>query len=212
LKYGKKVSDAVIRRMPRYYRYLSILMEMGIYKVSSKDLGKRLGITSLQVRQDFLCFEGCGLPGYGYDVEFLHRKIGEILGLDKQRQMIIVGAGGLGRALAKHKDFKKNGFSVTAVFDIKSELIGKTINDHEIMHLSQLPDFMENSHVDIAALTVQDNFGREVAAFVTSLGIRAIWNFVPIELNLPEDVIVENIHLIDSLAILGYNLANRILC
>jgi len=212
VKYEKPISGMVIRRLPRYYRYLSILLEMGISKVSSKDLGNRMGITTSQVRQDFFCLGGYGLQGYGYDVEFLHSEIGKILGLDKQRQIIIIGAGSLSHALLRHKGFNISGFTVTAVFDIKSELIGKTINDYEISHLNQLSDFLANNEVDIAVLAVPENYGREVATFVTSLGIKAIWNFVPIELNMPEDVIVENIHLIDSLVVLGYNLENKTNC
>jgi len=182
---------------------------MGISKISSKDLGNRMGITSSQVRQDFSCFGGYGLQGYGYDVEFLHQEIANILGLNTVRHMIIIGAGSLGTALAKHKEFEKKGFKVIAIFDVKSEIIGQKITEHEIRHLDTLPQFLENNHVDIAILTVPENFGREVAAYITSLGIKAIWNFVPIELKTPSDVIVENIHLIDSLMVLGYNYKNN---
>jgi len=209
VKYEKPISGAVIRRLPRYYRYLSTLKEMGISKVSSKDMGNRMGITSSQVRQDFFCFGGYGLQGYGYDVEFLHEEIGKILGIGTTKQMIIIGAGSLGQALAKHKGFEKRGFKIIAIFDVKSELLGEKINEHEIMHLDQLSDFVANNQVDIAALAVPDNFGREVAGLVTRLGIKAIWNFAAIELNTPEDVIVESIHLIDSLIVLGYNLENK---
>ncbi len=168
-----------------------------------------MGITSSQVRQDFSCFGGYGLQGYGYDVEFLHNEIGNILGLNTMRQMIIVGAGSLGHALAKHNEFEKRGFKVIAIFDVKSEIIGQKITEHEIMHLDSLPQFLENNKVDIAILAVPENFGREVAGYLTKLGIKAIWNFVPIELKTPDDVIVENIHLIDSLIVLGYNYKNN---
>jgi redox-sensing transcriptional repressor len=192
--------------MPRYYRYLSALLEMGISKISSKDLGNRMGITSSQVRQDFFCFGGNGLQGYGYDVKFLHEEIGLILGLDEIRQIVILGAGSLGHALTKHKEFSKKGFKIIGVFDVKSEIIGKHINEHTIQHLDSFPEFVKNNRVDIAVLAVPDSSARELAKLVVSLGIKAIWNFAPVELVTPDDVIVENIHLIDSLMILGYNL------
>ncbi|NLL53375.1 MAG: redox-sensing transcriptional repressor Rex [Peptococcaceae bacterium] len=209
MKYQKPISSAVRRRLPRYYRYLSTLLELGISKISSKDLGNRMGITSSQVRQDFSSFGGYGLQRYGYDVESLHQEIGNILGLNTIRNMIIIGAGSLGQALAKHKEFEKKGFKVIAIFDVKTELIGQKITEHEIRHLDSLPHFLENNQVDIAILTIPENFGREVAAYITELGIKAIWNFVPIELKTPDDVIVENIHLIDSLMVLGYNLKHK---
>ncbi|NLI92103.1 MAG: redox-sensing transcriptional repressor Rex [Peptococcaceae bacterium] len=209
MKEKKKISNSVIKRMPRYYRYLSTLKQMGISRVSSKDLSTRMGITSSQVRQDFFSFGGNGLQGYGYDVEFLHGEIHKILGLDNIHPVIIIGAGSLGHALAKHTDFAKSGFKVVGVFDIKPELIGEKINDIEIMHLESLPEFIQNNPVDIAVLTVPENYAVEVAKMVTGLGIKALWNFSPVELNTPEDIIVENIHMIDSLIVLGYNLNER---
>jgi redox-sensing transcriptional repressor len=206
VKYEKKISSAVVKRLPRYYRYLSTLLQMGISRVSSKDLGKRMGISSSQVRQDFFCFGGNGLQGYGYDVEFLYREIRGILGLDTAHSMIIIGAGSLGHALAKHTNFAKNGFNVTAIFDIKPELVGVKINDLEIRHLDSLPEYVSKNRVDIATLTVPENCAREVANFAIELGIKALWNFSPVEIITPEDVLIENIHIIDSLIVLGYNL------
>ena len=165
-----------------------------------------MGITSSQVRQDFFCFGGNGLQGYGYDVEFLHREIRNILGLDTLHSMIIIGAGSLCHALAKYTSFERNGFKVVSIFDIKSELIGRRINDIEIIHLDNLSEFVNKNYVDIAVLTVPENSAVEVAKMVTDLGIKALWNFSPVELIAPEGVIVENIHMIDSLMVLGYNL------
>ncbi len=179
---------------------------MGISRVSSKDLGNRMGISSSQVRQDFFSFGGNGLQGYGYDVEYLHQEIRSILGLDTAHSMIIIGAGSLGHALAKHTNFAKSGFNITAIFDIKSELLGEKINDLEIRHLDSLPEFVSKNRVDIATLTVPENCAGEVAKFVIELGIKALWNFSPVEIITPEDVLIENIHIIDSLIVLGYNL------
>lgn len=204
--YEKKISSQVIKRLPRYYRYLSTLLQMGISRVSSKDLGNRMGLTPSQVRQDFFCFGGNGLQGYGYEVQYLHKEIHNILGLDNLYTMVIIGAGSLGHALAKHTDFGKYGFKVTAIFDLKTELVGEKINDIEIRHIDTLSEFLNNNQIDIAVLTVPGNCAGEVASFVTSLGIKALWNFSPVELIMPEDVIVENIHMIDSLTVLGYSL------
>jgi redox-sensing transcriptional repressor len=205
VKFEKKIPSTVIKRMPRYYRYLSTLMKMGISRVSSKDLGNRMGITPSQVRQDFFTFGGNGLQGYGYDVKFLHEEIRNILGLGVLQHMIIIGAGSLGHALAKHTSFEKRGFKIAGIFDVKSQLLGEKINDIEIMHLDSLPEFIEKNHIDIAAITVPEGFANEVAELATKLGIKALWNFAPVELKVPDDVVVEDIHLIDSLMILGYN-------
>lgn len=202
----KKISSAVIKRLPRYYRYLSTLLQMGISRVSSKDLGNRMGLTSSQVRQDFFCFGGNGLQGYGYDVECLHREIEKLLGLDNEHSMIIIGAGSLGQALAKHKGFEKSGFKVVAVFDVKEELIGHKINDIEIRALDSLPEFVQNNQVDIATLALPESSTAEVARRLIQLGIKGLWNFSSVEFITPKDVIVENIQMIDSLMVLGYNL------
>ncbi len=206
MKGKNKISNSIIKRMPRYYRFLSGLMQMGITRVSSKDLSKRMGITSSQVRQDFFSFGGNGLQGYGYDVEFLHQEISKILGLDTMHSMIIIGAGSLGHALAKHTNFEKSGFKVVAIFDINAQLIGEKIVDLEILALDELPEFVKNNPVEIAVLTVPENDAVQVAKLVTGLGIKALWNFSPVEINVPDEIIVENIHMIDSLMVLGYNL------
>lgn len=165
-----------------------------------------MGITSSQVRQDFFCFGGNGLQGYGYDVEFLHQEIGKLLGLDTEHHMIIIGAGSLGHALAKHTNFVKSGYKVLAIFDIKANLIGEKINDLEVRSIDELPEYVQNKQVDIAILAVPENNTGEVATLLVKLGIKALWNFSSVELIVPEDVIVENIQMIDSLMVLGYNL------
>lgn len=209
MKNENKISDAVIKRLPRYYRYLEDLRNMGISRISSKDLSVRTGITSSQVRQDFYCFGRFGLQGYGYDVEFLHSEIKKILGLDTLYRLIIIGAGNLGQALVKYIPMEKRVFKVAGIFDVNPAKIGERICDIEIMHLERLTEFVKDNPVDIAAITVPSNQAREVAEFVTGLGIKGLWNFAPVELRMPCDVVLENIHMSDSLMVLGYKLSNK---
>jgi redox-sensing transcriptional repressor len=200
----KKIPDIVIKRLPIYYRFLTNLHQMGISRVSSKDLGKKMGITSSQVRQDFFNFGSFGLQGYGYDVDQLRQEIGSILGLDIQRTLIIIGAGHLGQALARHSAFEKDGYSVIGVFDVNPHLIGEKIREIEIMHVSRISEFVSENKVDIAVITVPRTYAREVADIIIELGIKGIWNFTSVKLAVPDDVAVENIHLSDSLMTLGY--------
>ncbi|NLO98004.1 MAG: redox-sensing transcriptional repressor Rex [Peptococcaceae bacterium] len=202
----KNVSSTVIRRLPRYYRYLTSLKDLGISSISSKELAKRMNITASQVKQDFAAFGWHGLQGYGYDVSFLHTEIGRILGLDTVRNMIIIGAGSLGHALARHAEFEKKGFKIIGIFDTRSELVGQKVNDLEIMHFDNIEEFLAHNKVDIAALTVPASHAKGVVEYITKLGIKAIWNFVPMKLQTDEDVTIENIHLIDSLLVLGYKI------
>ena len=205
----KKVSDAVIRRLPLYYRYLSTLSQMGISRVSSKDLGGKMGITPSQVRQDFFNFGEFGLQGYGYEVDLLRARIADILGLNSRHDMVIVGAGNLGQALAKHLTFEKIGYRVRGIFDVNPHIIGGTIRDMEIMHFGELAGFVKQTPIDIAVITVPSNIAREVADEVIELGIKGIWNFASVKLTVPDDVSLENIHLIDSLMVLGYNMKEK---
>ncbi len=204
MEQGKKIPDIVIKRLPIYYRFLTNLHQMGISRVSSTDLGKKMGITSSQVRQDFFNFGSFGLQGYGYDVDQLQQEIGSILGLETQRKMIIIGAGHLGQALARHSAFEKDGYAVVGVFDINPHLIGEKIRDVEILHVNKISEFVSLNPVDIAVITVPRTYAKEVADLVTHLGIKGIWNFTSVKLVVPEDVAVENIHLSDSLMTLGY--------
>jgi len=200
----KKIPDIVIKRLPIYYRFLTNLHQMGISRVSSTDLGKKMGITPSQVRQDFFNFGSFGLQGYGYDVDQLRQEIGSILGLDTRHTMIIIGAGHLGQALARHSAFEKDGYSVIGVFDVNPHLIGEKIRDVEIMHVNKISEFVGQNHVDIAVITVPRTYAKEVADLVIDLGIKGIWNFTSVKLSVPDDVAVENIHLSDSLMTLGY--------
>ncbi|MGI6777780.1 MAG: redox-sensing transcriptional repressor Rex [Acetivibrionales bacterium] len=202
----KNISSAVIRRLPRYFRYLADLLKLDIVRISSKELSSRMGITASQIRQDLNCFGGFGQQGYGYNVELLYKEIGKILGLNNNYQTIIIGAGNMGRALANYTNFEKRGFKLVGIFDVNKALIGKKIRNIEIMHLDTLQDFMNGTRVDIAVLTVPYEHTPEVADMVARMGIKALWNFSAMDLKLPYNVIVENVHLSDSLMVLGYKL------
>jgi len=206
----KKVSIAVVRRLPRYYRYLADLLKMDITRISSKELSARIGITASQIRQDLNCFGGFGQQGYGYNVELLYNEIGNILGVNRGFQTIIIGAGNMGQALANYGNFEKRGFKLIGIFDINPKVIGKKIKGIEIMHTDKLDEFVKNNRVDIAIITVPYDQTPSVADKVARLGVKALWNFSPMDLKLPYDVIIENVHLSDSLMVLGYKLNEKL--
>jgi redox-sensing transcriptional repressor len=205
----KKVSLAVIRRLPRYFRYLSDLLQMDITRISSKELSERMGITASQIRQDLNCFGGFGQQGYGYNVESLYKEISNILGLNNDFTSIIIGAGHMGQALANYANFEKRGYRLVGIFDVSTELVGGKIRDIEIMHMDKLEEFVKNNKVDVAILSIPFEYTREVADRVASLGIKGLWNFSPMDLKIPYDVIIENVHLSDSLMVLGYKLSEK---
>ncbi len=202
----KRVSMAVVKRLPRYYRYLSDLLKMEVTRISSRELSIRMGITASQIRQDLNCFGGFGQQGYGYNVEILFREIGRILGLENRYRTIIIGAGNMGRALANYENFKKRGFTLTGIFDIKPQLVGTRINGIEVRHMDELEDFVTEQKVDIAMITVPYEKTAEIADRAARSGIKGLWNFSPMDLKLPYKVIIENVHLSDSLMVLGYRL------
>lgn len=202
----KKVSIAVIRRLPRYYRYLSDLLKADIKRISSKELSQRMGITASQIRQDLNCFGGFGQQGYGYNIESLYGEIGKILGVDRRFTTVIIGAGNMGNALANYGNFKKRGYDLIGIFDISPDRVGKVINGLKIMHMDKLDDFIRKNNVDIAILTIPSKSVSEVAERVAKLGVKGIWNFSPQDLHLSGDVIVENVHLSDGLMVLGYRI------
>ena len=200
------ISDAVIRRLPRYYRQLNELCARGIVRTSSHALGQEMGITASQIRQDFNCFGGFGQQGYGYNVESLYREIGKILGLDKQHNFVIIGAGNLGRALGNYMNFERRGFIFKGMFDANPELVGKDVRGVKVMPMDQLESFIRENDIDIAVLTIPKTSAVEVADKLVANGIRAIWNFAHVDLNVPEGIQVENVHLSDSLMKLSYNI------
>lgn len=205
----KKVSIAVIRRLPRYYRYLSDLLKMDITRISSRELAERMGITASQIRQDLNCFGGFGQQGYGYNVESLYNEIGKIIGINNKYQTIIIGAGNMGQALANYANFEKRGFKLIGIFDISPKVIGKKIKDIEIMDYNTIEEFIKNNRVDIAMIAVPYEATPEVAEKVACLGVKGLWNFSPMDLKLPYDVVIENVHLSDSLMVLGYKLNEK---
>ena len=207
----KEISQAVIRRMPRYYRYLGELLDDGVERISSNDLSNRMKVTASQIRQDLNNFGGFGQQGYGYNVQYLYDEIGKILGLNQQHNIIIIGAGNLGQALAKYVKFEKVGFKIVALFDVNPELKGKTVRDIPILMLNELDDYCANNHVDIAALTMPKSKADTIAQKLVDLGVKAIWNFAHVDLDIEnnEDVVVENVHLSDSLMQLSYNIVKN---
>ena len=206
----KEISQAVIRRMPRYYRYLGKLMDAGVERISSNDLSSRMNVTASQIRQDLNNFGGFGQQGYGYNVKYLYEEIGKILGLNQRHNIIVIGAGNLGQALANYVKFEKLGFMIIALFDVKPALEGVTVHGIKIHMLDELESFCAENQVDIAALTMPKEKADAIASRMVSLGIHAIWNFAHVDLELiDKDVVVENVHLSDSLMQLSYNVVKN---
>jgi len=199
-----RISMAVIRRLPKYHRYLKDLLERDIKRISSKELSDIIGFTASQIRQDLNNFGGFGQQGYGYNVEELYKEIGKILGLDKNYKIIIIGAGNLCQALANYTNFQKEGFHVDAMFDINPRLIGLKIRDVEIMDMDNIEEYVIKNNVDMAIICTNKDSAQDVANKLVECGIKAIWNFAPTDLKVPDDVIVENVHLVESLLTLTY--------
>lgn len=207
----KKISTAVIKRLPKYYRYLGDLLENDVVRISSKELSHRMGVTASQIRQDLNNFGGFGQQGYGYNVEYLYNAIGKILGLENKYNTIIVGAGNLGQALANYTNFDKRGFEVKGLFDVNPRLVGITVRGIEIKDLDELEKFIKENSIDLAILTLPKQKAPKVANDLVNYGIKGIWNFAPIDLKLTnKNVVVENVHLLDSLMTLSYNIKERI--
>lgn len=205
----KEISQAVIRRMPRYYRYLGEMLEEGVERISSNELSSRMNVTASQIRQDLNNFGGFGQQGYGYNVKFLYEEIGKILGLNQKHNIIVVGAGNLGQALANYVKFEKLGFVIIALFDVNPALVGKEIRGIKIHMLDELEEFLKEHEVDIAALTMPKSKADAIANRLVDSGVHAIWNFAHVDLELTEDVVVENVHLSDSLMQLSYNIVKN---
>ena len=204
---AKQISKAVIKRLPRYYRYLGELLEDNVERISSNDLSKKMRVTASQIRQDLNNFGGFGQQGYGYNVKYLYTEIGKILGLDTVHPMIIVGAGNLGQALANYVEFEKRGFKLVGIFDVNPVLEGIAVRGIEIQMISDLPFFLKENNVEIAILTLPKNKAIDMADILIENEIKAIWNFAHVDLDTPDGVIVENVHLSESLMTLSYNLS-----
>ena len=205
----RKISRAVISRLPRYYRYLGDLLEAGVERISSSDLSKKMHVTASQIRQDLNNFGGFGQQGYGYNVKYLYTEIGKILGLDRCHNFIIIGAGNLGQALANYASFERSGFILKSLFDVNPRLEGVTIRGIPVRRVDELEDFLKNNDIEIAALTLPKSKAIEVADILVDNGVKGIWNFAHTDLSLPKDVVVENVHLSDTLMKLSYNLCQQ---
>ena len=207
-----KISDSVIRRLPRYYRFLGELLEEKITKISSGELSKRMKLTASQIRQDLNCFGGFGQQGYGYNVSELREEIGRILGLDKCRKAILIGAGNLGTALALHIDFHKSGCVLLGIFDSNKKIVGQELGGLKITDIDELEDFCREYAPEIAVLCTPKSSAKELCDRLIDLGVKSFWNFSHYDLNLEyegKDIVVENVHLGDSLLTLTYRTNNR---
>ena len=207
----KKISQAVIKRLPRYYRYLGDLLENDVIRTSSKELSERMGVTASQIRQDLNNFGEFGQQGYGYNVEYLYTSIGKILGLEKEYNIIIIGVGNLGQALANYIEFERKGFKVKGLFDVNPRLIGMIVRDIEIRDVSEIEGFMQENDVDIAVLTLPKQKAPEMAMNLEKWGVKGIWNFAPIDLHsFGGKVCIENVHLSESLMTLSYAINEKL--
>ncbi len=204
----KEISQAVITRLPRYHRYLGDLKDAGVERVSSQELSRIMRVTASQIRQDFNHFGGFGQQGYGYNVDYLYVEIGKILGLHKSHNLILIGAGNLGQALANYMNFEKRGFIITGIFDINPNLIGKTVRNIPIQPMENMQGFIKENDIDIAVLTIPKTGAVKVAEQLVECGIRGIWNFAHVDLEVPDNVLVENVHLSDSLMKLSYQISS----
>lgn len=206
MKKDTKISNAVIKRLPRYRRYLKELQKKGVDKISSNEFSRLIGYTASQIRQDLNNFGGFGQQGYGYNVEGLYNEISAILGLDKEYRMIIVGAGNLGQAIANYTYYYKAGFVVCGIFDINPRLIGLKINDIEVMDYENIVEYVEQNQIDIGIICTTKDSAQEVADKLCFAGVKGLWNFAPVDLEVPDYVAVENVHLSDSLHSLAYHM------
>ncbi|WP_352398525.1 redox-sensing transcriptional repressor Rex [[Clostridium] aminophilum] len=204
----KTISKAVITRLPRYYRYLGELIEEGVERISSNDLSVRMKVTASQIRQDLNNFGGFGQQGYGYNVKYLYSEIAKILGIDRQHNLIIIGAGNLGQAIANYANFEKRGFVLKGMFDVNPRLVGLVVRGVEIRGIDDLETFIHENNVQIAALTIPKSKAAEIAQRLVNSGIKAIWNFAHVDLQVPDDVVVENVHLSESLMRLSYRVCS----
>ena len=203
----KEISQAVIGRLPRYYRYLGELRDEGVERISSQELSKKMHVTASQIRQDLNHFGGFGQQGYGYNVEHLYVEIAKILGLDIEHNLILIGAGNLGQALLNYNNFARRGFIFRGIFDHNPALHGMKIKNLEVRPMEEMSEFVVNNNIDIAVLTIPKNGAVKVAEKLVECNIRAIWNFAHVDLRVPEWVQVENVHLSDSLMKLSYNIS-----
>ncbi len=209
-KNDNNISMSVIKRMPRYYRFLGNLKKNGVERISSKELSNKMGFTASQIRQDLNCFGGFGQQGYGYNVEQLHNEIGAILGVNNSHPTIIIGMGNLGRAIAAHMKFEKSGFEVIGMFDIDSNIVGETVNGLPITDISELEEFCNRYNPSVAVLCIPESSAKELVPVLISSGINNFWNFSHFDIAAEyPGTVLENVHLKDSLMTLNYQIINN---
>lgn len=204
-----RVSITVIRRLPKYYRYLGNLLDKGVNRISSQELSKITGFTASQIRQDLNHFGGFGQQGYGYNVEELREEIGKIIGLDKKYDAVIAGAGNIGQALSNYKGFTEAGFKIKCLFDKNPKLIGLRIQDMEIKDVDEMGKYIQENNIEIGIIAVPKETAQEICDILVAGGIKAIWNFAPVDLKVDDEIILENVHLNESLFTLSYFLNNK---
>lgn len=203
------ISTAVIRRLPKYHRYLKELLDKEVHRISSRELGNLIGFTASQIRQDLNCFGGFGQQGYGYNVDGLYKEISRILGLNRNYNLIIIGAGNLGQAIANYTGFKRLGFKLLALFDVDPKLIGTKIEDVTVLDIDELDGFISKHKIDIAVICAPKDFAQGIADKLNGENVGGIWNFAPTDLNVAEGIIVENVNLSESLLTLSYLLNEK---
>ena len=206
---SQEISQAVVSRLPRYFRYLGELKDSGIERISSQELSDIMHVTASQIRQDFNNFGGFGQQGYGYNVEYLYNEIANILGLHEKHHLVLIGAGNLGQAIANYMNFERRGFLITGIFDVNKEIIGKKIKDITVLPMTDLEQFVKDNAIDIGVLTIPKSAAKEVADRLVACGVYAIWNFAHVDLDVPDYVLVENVHLSESLMKLSYNIHRK---
>ena len=205
-----RISSAVIKRLPRYFRYLRELLEAGRMRISSSELSKMMNVTASQIRQDLNCFGGFGQQGYGYNVKYLYGKISEILGVEENYRAVIIGAGHLGLALVGSPMFSKRGVTLTALFDNDASIIGTEYSGLKILSVSELEDYVVQNKIDLAVLTLPRAYAKETAEKLKAIGIKGIWNFTNIELDFSDsETVVQNVHIGDSLMQLTYRINSK---
>ncbi len=204
-----KVSNAIIRRLPRYRRYLGYLQTKGIKKISSGELSELIGYTASQIRQDLNTFGEFGQQGYGYEVDNLYKEINHILGLDREYKTVVIGVGNLGQAITNYTYYYKIGFNIMGLFDVNPKIIGNVINDVEVMDVANLEEYVRNEKIDIGVICVNRENAQEVADRLVEGGVKGIWNFAPIDLDVPDSVALESVHLSDSLHALSFMIKSK---
>lgn len=204
----RRVSEAVIRRMPKYYRQLQVLQAQGMERISSGKLAQIMRLNASQVRQDFNCFGGFGQQGYGYNVNTLLSEIKNILDINQIHKVVVAGAGNIGRALASFDSFDQNGFAITALFDVSDDMVGTEINGKPVLHISKMEEYVKENNITVGIIAARRSAAQELADRMVKAGIKGIWNFAPVDVT--ATVPVENIHMTDSLICLAYKMSHKV--